>query len=406
METPRLTFWDFARAVINRRRLIFVSVLAVMILSVVIASFMPKWYRATALILPPEKQSDFGGMMGLSGLAGFALSGSGFSLPVLASESDVIASMLRSRTVIDAVIDSLHLMSVYNAKRREEVRAFVGENLNVRVGNDGVIRVEFTDKDSNRCAEVANAVIAKMDRLRSDLLAQKARETRRFVEQKLAENQIEILMAEDSLVAFQKLNRVIQPELQATASIEAAANLRAAMIAKQIEMAALQATHSSDHPQVIALRNGLSELERKITELESGLVGTGDSSSQFSSIPFADVPDLSLRYGQLLRDLRTREKVFELLTEQLEHAKIQETRETPTISVLDWAVPPHRKLKPKRATIGLVAGFLTLAAVLSWMFAAQVWDVHRRADSSLYKNLSGILSALRRDLFGLRNRKL
>ena len=68
------------------------------------------------------------------------------------------------------------------------------------------------------------------------------------------------------------------------------------------------------------------------------------------------------------RDVKVQEQVFELLTAQLEESRIRETRDTPTVQVLDAAVPPLHKSRPKRSVI-VIAGFLigvagSLAAVL------------------------------------------
>lgn len=405
MEAARLTFWDYARAVIDRRRLIVLNVIVIMIVAVVIASFLPRWYKATALILPPEKGNDFSGLIGTSGLAGLAASG-GFALPVLATESDVMERMLKSRSVINSVIDSLDLMRVYESGSYEQTRKRILSNLKVNVGRDGIIEVAYVDKDSVRSAGVANAIIVMMDRLRTELAIQKARATKMFVEQKLRETEDAISVAEDSLKAFQKEYKIIAPEVQATATITAAADLRALMISEQIKLNSLRLTHRPNHPKILLLRNTIDEMNNKIKELESGLVGIADTSAQYLSIPFSDVPDLSLRYGQLTRNLKIQERVFEMLTEQYERAKIQETRETPTISVLDWAVPPMSKFKPKRATIGLSAGFLTLLATLAWIFLCEFWARHRNSDTLLYQNISGISRTLRRDLFGIRRKKV
>ena len=406
MAAEKFTFWDYTRAVVNRRRLIIINVLAVMVISIIITSSMPRWYRAAALILPPEKGAGAAGILNAAGISGMAMFSGGFSLPVLASESDVMASMLKSRTVIDATIDSLDLLTAYKTKSHASARQRILRNLKVKVAKDGVIKVTYVDLDSIRCAEVANIIIKKMDRFRSELAVQRAKATREFVEQKLIESAVAIEEAEDSLKAFQKKYRIIAPEEQANAAIQAVADIRRKMISKEIELNALRMTHRHDHPDIIFLRNTIAEMNKKIKELESGLAGATDSSSQYLSIPFGDVPDLSLKHAQLTRNLRVQESVYNMLTEQYEQAKIQETKDTPTLSVLDWAIPPTSKFKPKRASIALAVGFLTLIASLVWIFVWEFWQRQKRAGTALYLNASGIIHTLVRDLFGFRGKKV
>jgi uncharacterized protein involved in exopolysaccharide biosynthesis len=63
---------------------------------------------------------------------------------------------------------------------------------------------------------------------------------------------------------------------------------------------------------------------------------------------------------RLWRDVKVQEQVFELLTAQLVEARIRETRDTPTVEVLDPARVPLHKSRPKRSLIvlaGLLVGF-------------------------------------------------
>lgn len=84
MDMRRFTLWDYVRAVVDRRRLIFLNVIVVMVVSIAVSWMMPKWYKARALILPPEEQSNLAGLIGNTGLAGIAATAGSFSLPVLA----------------------------------------------------------------------------------------------------------------------------------------------------------------------------------------------------------------------------------------------------------------------------------------------------------------------------------
>ncbi|XLM21261.1 hypothetical protein MKD33_03615, partial [Chromobacterium piscinae] len=62
-----------------------------------------------------------------------------------------------------------------------------------------------------------------------------------------------------------------------------------------------------------------------------------------------------------LRELKYQETIFELLSKQYEMAKIDEAKDSSLIQVLDTAVPPELKSKPKRSLIvmlGLFGGLL------------------------------------------------
>jgi uncharacterized protein involved in exopolysaccharide biosynthesis len=60
------------------------------------------------------------------------------------------------------------------------------------------------------------------------------------------------------------------------------------------------------------------------------------------------------------REARIKEMLFELLTKEYEIAKIEEAKSMPTIQVLDSAVVPEKKFKPKRTQMVLLAGITAL----------------------------------------------
>ncbi|MGA2467031.1 MAG: GNVR domain-containing protein, partial [Thermodesulfobacteriota bacterium] len=70
--------------------------------------------------------------------------------------------------------------------------------------------------------------------------------------------------------------------------------------------------------------------------------------------------DLSGIDNLLSRDAKIKEMLFELLTKEYEIAKIEEAKSMPTIQVLDKAVVPEKKYKPKRTQMVVLAGVISL----------------------------------------------
>jgi uncharacterized protein involved in exopolysaccharide biosynthesis len=72
-------------------------------------------------------------------------------------------------------------------------------------------------------------------------------------------------------------------------------------------------------------------------------------------------------YLNRFRDFKYQETLFELMAKQYEMARLDEAREGAVIQVVDVAVVPEKKSKPKRALVAvlaaLAAGFLLLLYV-------------------------------------------
>jgi len=77
-------------------------------------------------------------------------------------------------------------------------------------------------------------------------------------------------------------------------------------------------------------------------------------------VPTAKVPELGMKLARLTRDVKVQETVFTVLTQQFEQAKIAKARDTPTVQLLDKAVPAERKSKPKTTLNMAIAGALSL----------------------------------------------
>jgi tyrosine-protein kinase Etk/Wzc len=101
-------------------------------------------------------------------------------------------------------------------------------------------------------------------------------------------------------------------------------------------------------------------LRKQLYTLESGKDGKGMLPGDRLHPAMITVPDLALQYARLMRALKVQETLFALLTSQLEQAKLAEARDTPTVQVLDPAVPADKKSKPRIALNMVIAGVLSL----------------------------------------------
>jgi len=57
--------------------------------------------------------------------------------------------------------------------------------------------------------------------------------------------------------------------------------------------------------------------------------------------------------------MRVQDLIFRFITQELEKAKIEEARDTPTVQVIDFAIPPIKKHAPVRSLLVIFATFLS-----------------------------------------------
>jgi uncharacterized protein involved in exopolysaccharide biosynthesis len=79
------------------------------------------------------------------------------------------------------------------------------------------------------------------------------------------------------------------------------------------------------------------------------------------------LPSLKQEGSRLSLDAEIQRRVFTLLTAQYEDMRVQETRDTPTLTVLDRARKPELKSRPKRTILVLSATAVAAALGLAWV---------------------------------------
>ncbi len=398
-------FIEIARSIILHRRMIIINVFIVSLLAVVISLVLPKWYRAQVTILPPEKSESLSDIALSMGMQSFGLGGGDFALPMMASPSDLLASVARSRTVAERVVDSLDLMKVYDTEKKELAIKELKARMNVNVTSDGIIEITYISRIRDNVAKVTNAIARELDYINRMTKVKKARDLRSFIEEELRKNAVALNAAEKALQEFQKRHKAISLDNQMAASINAAAELYSQLTLDQIRLKVMEKSHSADHPDVIALRYKISEIEKKLRQLQEGGGQATDSATAFLAIPFSELPELNIRYLQLLRGLKKEESLHEVLATQLEQAKIMEAKDTPTIHVLDWAVTPLYKFKPRRAMIGITAFMLSLIISIILAVVYDRWREYKAADPQGYQDISVMMKTLKKDLLGFRQKK-
>jgi uncharacterized protein involved in exopolysaccharide biosynthesis len=365
---------ELLRILTKRRRFIIVNTLIVTLLAVVISLILPRTYRSKATILPPESESPLAGLAGLS--AGhIAMAVTNFALPLMATPSDLYASMLESETILKAVADSLDLKTVFGSKASWDAVPELKKNIKVTVEREGIITIEVDAKDRQLSANIANLLVSTLDRFNRRIQNQKGREFSGFLERRLEETDSSLNRAQTKLREFQETNRAISLDMQSQAMIKNLAEQKAYLTSAEIELELLKKTLYPDHPELLRKQMEVREYRSKLRDIENGAADRTDSTLSALDIPLSQIPDLSLQFAVLTRNAKIQELTYQLLSQQLEMARLQEHRDTPTIMVLDAARPPDLPIKPKKRMI-VVAAF-----VLSALFSCVIVVARERIES-------------------------
>lgn len=366
---------------VKRRRFIAIFTITVTLLATVLSFVLPKTFRASTTILPPESSSDISGLLGLT-TGQIAQAVTNFALPVMATPSDLYASMIESQRILGAVVDSMDLMQVYRSSTRLAAIANLKKDVTSLVERDGIIRVEVDAGDPERAAQIANLLVATLDQVNRTLQNTRGRDFRIFLEKRLLEAQADLTSSQEAMRQFQQENRAVSITIQSQALIDNLAVQKSRLTSTEIELEVLKRVLMPGHPDLIQKQMLVNEIHSKLMEIEGDSRSSADSVLTALDIPLSRIPDLSLRFAILMRNTKIHEMTYELLSQQLEMAKLQEQRDTPSLSVLDAAVPPEDPIKPRKKLVVVSAFLLSLALTASIVVATEAYQRERQQQTA------------------------
>ena len=336
---------ELFRALSRRRRLILGITAASAAVALVVSLLLPVYYKAETRILPPQdKGSNLAAQ--LMGQAGGLIALAGGAAGVK-SQGELFVAMTETRTVLDRIVDRFDLMKRYKKKYRQDARKSLLELISVKEERkSGIIILTVEDKDPKRAADMANAFVEELKFLKGGLAISEAGQRRMFFEDQLRQTKASLSRAEEEIKAFQQRTGVFQIDAQARAVIEGIARLRAGIAVKEVEARVLRSFATAQNPDVQRIEEEIRGLRSELEKLE-----TSKGSGFDPIMPSGRVPEIGTEYLRKLRQFKYNETLFELLSKQYELAKLEEARDAVVIQVIDQAVPPERKSRPKRALI-------------------------------------------------------
>ena len=388
-----------------------------LVLFLLLAYVIPQRYQATARLMPPDQPNA--GMAILGAITGKGAPG---ALGALADEflgikstGDLFAGILKSQTVEDDLITKFNLWKVYHDKKWESARHDLEKKTDISEDRkSGIITIQVTDKKPKRAAAMAMEYIRALNNVVIHANTSSAHRERVFLGQRLAQVSRNLESAEQAFSEFASKNTALDIKEQGRAMIGAGAELQGELIAAQTELQGLRQIYTDNNVRVRATEARIAELQRDLAQM-GGVPGgsPAQKTPQKASLqngqlypPLRELPLLGVTWADLYRRAVVEEKVFEMLTQEYQLAKVEEVKETPSVKVLDYAQIPQKGFPPRfwfvfvGTLLALIAGALCVIGHERWqqidaqepgkMFAIEILDGMKALTSANGAEHSGL----------------
>jgi len=363
------------------KRLIAAVTAIAAVAAIAVALVLPKIYTARATLLAPGSQQQSGSAAALAALGslGGLVGGSGAKSP-----DELYVALLKSDSVQRALADRFDLKTRYEVANYETLRKTLPNY--IRVASDkksGLITVEVDDKEPKFAADLANAHAGEVSKVLGRLAVSEAQLRRVFFEKQLNDTKENLIKAEQDLRLVQERSGVIVLDKQAEALIGGAAQVRAFITEREVQLKVLRTSATDQNPEVIRLNSELRALRSELARMESTQGGNAGSAVD---MPVGKLPEAAIAYVRARRELKLQETLLEGMLRQFEAAKLDEAKEGQALQQVDIAVPPDRKSKPSGAFIAMATTFLALLAstvfVLMRRYAAWSRELNPQDDQA------------------------
>ena len=379
------TLWSVLGTLYRHRRVVVGVTIFAGVASVVISLLMNNWYRGTARVLIPEggASSLAAGLLGGLPAGAAALLGGG-----PAGDYTRYLAILTSRSMMEAAVDSFDLTAVYKTEDKEypveEALEILEENVAFEVDMEFYfMSISVLDKDRQRAADMANFLVRQLNETSVQLSSEGAFDYRRSLEKRYEEARGAMDSVLYAAQQFQEEHGVYDLTSQTESFFEQVGMLRRGALEAEIQYEALRTQYGENNTQVQTIRETARAADQKYRQALDGR-------EQILPVAQAEVPAVVRTYLDLELETMIQRSVLEVLAPLYEQARFQEDREALAVQILDEAIPPARKAKPKRSIICILA---TLSAFLLAVVYVLAYDWWAKNHGGLLRRLQARISS-------------
>jgi len=331
-----------------------------------VAFIMVMWvikptYSAEAIVTPPAS----GG--GLSGSLGKLLEGTGglSSFSSLMGNKDeginIVWTYFNSWELHNKVIEKFHLAEHYefDGKFHADLLKQFRRNFSLEQNDEDMFYIVFVDEDYKLASQVLTFMLDQVDSMYNNFKTTQARQSRTYMNQRLAEVEHRIDSLESEFVNFQETNHIYDPNVQTEGTMKYLSGLQVDRDAIYMALSKERKEHGENTRQFQDLQNRLKDID--IAKHQT----LGGRHSNIGVVALNKVPKLSAEYARMEKELKLQAVIYTLLKQESERLYIEESNLMSNLIVLQPPWENDKKIKPLRG--------VTLIFVFSISFIVAVF---------------------------------
>ncbi|MDD6134194.1 MAG: GumC family protein [Selenomonadaceae bacterium] len=414
---------------LERKKVVGGIVAGCTVLAIGTAFILPKQYESTTLVQTRSAGKDIGGAAAMAAAMGINIGGSSSN----ASPLNYI-ELMKSRRVLEPIIDEIE----WPDDKKPDAKAFAKKTLKIEnTKQTNLITVTATGRTPEEAQLISQGVVDNFLTMQTENSQQTQSLLVTFLNDRIEKAKQEADDAAAKLAAYSKENKIYSPTDQAKLAIEqlnaydktigemqvkqksaqaqydvatqklgeqkvgarsynindnsTVQSIRSQIVKQEVELVGLRQKYTENHPNVIAAKNQLAQLQQALTDEVGAVVGSNAASLNTAQMEIlknqavaqaeasaasaseeaikakksekeaeiGKLPDAMMNYIQLESDAKIKQQIYLSLVQQCEQDKIQEAMESMDIQIIDAAnLPDEDKPAAPRKKLIAVIGFV------------------------------------------------
>lgn len=353
----RFNFSAFILFLIKRWKFIIINAVIGMTAAVIYTFFFAeKQYASSITFLPPFEERSLLSMIPGNTLGSF-------------NSSDIVPQQINSIFFSKSL--RMHIIERFNYYEKYELVDSPNkfERALVRLNKDLLIDIEelgslgmtkpltFTitsyHTSADTCYNIIRFTYTLLDSMIREIGIDKGSRSRMFIEAQLQKNKNILDTLQENFKNFQIQHKAFNVPNQLQLTLSSYGQLKAQVLANEIKINTLKNEYNDNYPLLVNLREENAVLNTKLKAIEN-------MQQPDVAIGLFKSAELLPTYTNFIRDIEVQNKLIVLLTQQLEEAKLKESRDVSSLKIIDQAFRPEYKARPRR--------LLLCAAIFSVFF--------------------------------------
>jgi tyrosine-protein kinase Etk/Wzc len=369
-----INFLDIFLVCLKRKRLILGGSLGVAVLTLAACFIMTPVFRGTVAVMPLQTNASSSAAQLLSQFSGVASMVLGAQA---GTTGNLYVGIVQTQAVLDPIITRFGLMKLYRLDTIEDARDYLLNDVLAASMDSlsGVVTITADDRDPQRAADIANAFAEELKRVFDSVASTDAGRRRIFFESQLKKAHEDLTNSEINIRNFAETTGALRIDEQASATLQGIMTIRNSIAVKEVQISVMKTFAAKGNPDLKRSEQEVQALKAQLKKLED----KQDITTPGVIIPTDQIPDLGMEYLRKYRDFKYFETLYELIVKQYEAARIDEAREASPVQLINTAVKPTKKAKPKMLLLTIIDG---AAAFMLFTLIAFFVEVFNRASRS------------------------